>query len=114
MRKDDKANPPSVYHFPDIASSDWDEDFARFWDSSLTVPNIQPRQYLRNVEIETIAKGLLKGMNMSDVAHVELASMGRVFVCGRCGDQKPKVWNDTVCLTVKHIFFTVIQLLFGV
>ncbi|KAG9128587.1 hypothetical protein FRC07_000020 [Ceratobasidium sp. 392] len=48
----------------------------------------------RDNSTEKIAKSLLKGLGMPDVARIELQLLGPKFVCGRCIHEQPKSWHQ--------------------
>jgi hypothetical protein len=50
----------------------------------------------RHKEAEKITKALLKSLKMSDVAYIELKTLGARFVCGRCCDKEPMIWDEMV------------------
>ncbi|QRV98778.1 hypothetical protein RhiJN_26797 [Ceratobasidium sp. AG-Ba] len=50
----------------------------------------------RDIETERLVKLLLRDLEMSDVAYIELQEMGRRFTCGRCSYKVAHSWDEMV------------------
>ncbi|KAG8712614.1 hypothetical protein FRC11_014689, partial [Ceratobasidium sp. 423] len=87
----------SSVHFPFISGL---HDYPYLWevrwayDPGEDERNI--RGYVRYIGEEVIVKALLKELDMSDAAHIELEYMGKVFICGRCTCQETMGWDEIV------------------
>ncbi|CAE6469872.1 unnamed protein product [Rhizoctonia solani] len=90
IREDPKINEDFVY-YPYLTST-----FGSYYWVDDELLKVTPSSYHRHELAEKVSRALLKGIEMVDASHLELAVMGDVFVCGRCRLQKAKSWQGMV------------------
>ncbi|KAF8671164.1 hypothetical protein RHS04_08452 [Rhizoctonia solani] len=82
-------------HFPDMYQI---QSVPYLYKTFLEPENIVEdlESYVRHEGKETIARALLKVLEMPDAAHIELKYMGKVFVCGRCTNGSVMEWSGII------------------
>jgi hypothetical protein len=61
----------------------------------------------RHEEVEKVTRTLLDSLGMPDIAYIELKTLGAVFLCGRCCDNKLKTWDEIVSVLIPVHLHTV-------
>ncbi|KAF8596720.1 hypothetical protein BDV93DRAFT_527883, partial [Ceratobasidium sp. AG-I] len=86
---------PPLEYYPDIISPNRMFFEQPIWPSP-PAKDVSVEKYHRYTEAEKIVKRMLADIQMPDVARMELDAMKARFVCGRCTERKPRVWDNLV------------------